>query len=69
MAENQKKKIESPIDLRDVIVFGGIALASYGSYLIFRPAAFIVAGVALFVVGYFTGGMSGDSRAPSKRAN
>jgi hypothetical protein len=69
LAENQKKKFESPIDLRDVIVFGGIALASYGSFLVYKPAAFIVAGAALFVVGYFTGGMSGDSRAPTKRAN
>lgn len=40
-------------DLRDLVVFGGIALASYGAWLIFAPAGFIVGGAALFYVGMF----------------
>lgn len=42
-------------ELRDVLVFGGIGLASYGAALIYRPAAFIGAGLALFIVGKFPG--------------
>lgn len=39
------------ISLNDVFAFGGLALVSYGTYLIFPPAAFIVAGVVLFYLG------------------
>lgn len=38
-------------DLRDVVTLAGIGLASYGAWLIFPPAAFVVAGVALFYLG------------------
>lgn len=40
-------------DLRDAIVFGGIALAGYGAWLIYPPAGFMVGGGALFWVGMF----------------
>ena len=46
---------ESLIELRDVLVFSGVSLAAYGAWLIYQPAAFVVAGVALFVLGKFPG--------------
>ena len=43
------------IELRDVLVFSGVGLAAYGAWLIYEPASFLVAGVALFVLGKFPG--------------
>lgn len=45
----------SLFELRDLLVFGGIGLAAYGADLIYQPAAYIGAGVALFIVGKFPG--------------
>ncbi len=38
-------------DLRDVLVFGGIASFSYGASLVHHPLGFIVAGLAVFWIG------------------
>ena len=38
-------------DLRDLVVFGGIALAAYGAWLIYAPCGFILAGVGLYYTG------------------
>lgn len=38
-------------DLRDALVFGGLGLAAYGAWLIFPPAAWLLAGGALFWIG------------------
>jgi len=38
-------------DIRDVLVFGGIVLFSYGASLIYQPSGFVVAGLALFWLG------------------
>jgi len=46
-----RKDIGKYFDLRDLFVFGGIALASYGAWLIYPPAAFITAGLPLFWLG------------------
>lgn len=40
-------------DLRDLVVFGGLALAGYGAWLVYAPAGFIVGGAGLFYVGLF----------------
>lgn len=39
------------IDLRDVLVFGGIACAAYGLGLIYPPAAWVFAGLTLAWLG------------------
>lgn len=39
------------IDLRDVFVFGGLAMIGNGVAAIYPPAAWIVCGVALFWLG------------------
>lgn len=38
-------------DLQDVFVFGGLVLTAAGIAAIYWPAALIVAGVVLFVLG------------------
>lgn len=43
--------IAREVDLRDVFVFGGLASAVYGVSGFSVPAAWIVAGVVLFVLG------------------
>lgn len=45
------KRLRSPVDLRDVLVFGGIACAGYGIGLIYPPAAWIFCGLAIFWLG------------------
>lgn len=44
-------KLAASIDLRDVFVFGGLAMVGYGLYLIYPPAAWIGIGGALFWMG------------------
>lgn len=43
--------IKENFDLRDAFVFGGICLVAIGVGMVFLPAAFIVAGTALFWLG------------------
>jgi hypothetical protein len=38
-------------DLTDLLVFGGLGCAAYGAWLVYQPAGFIAAGVALFWLG------------------
>lgn len=45
------KRLRSPIDLRDCLVFGGIGMVGYGLSMIFLPASFIFCGLALFWLG------------------
>lgn len=43
-------------DIRDVLVFGGLAVLCYGLYLKWGQwLAFIVCGAVLMVIGYLTG--------------
>lgn len=39
------------IDVRDVLVFGGIAAAGYGIGMVYPPAAWIFCGLAFFWLG------------------
>lgn len=41
------------LDLRDLFVFGGVALVSIGSGMVYLPAALVVAGIALLAIGVF----------------
>lgn len=43
--------LNEALDMRDVITFGGLALACYGIHQIYPPAAEIVGGGALFWLG------------------
>ena len=43
--------VQGEIELRDVFVFSGLGCAAYGAALVFPPAGWIVAGVALFWLG------------------
>lgn len=45
------KRLKSPVDMRDCLVFGGIGCASYGINMIYPPGAFIFSGLALFWLG------------------
>lgn len=45
------KRLRPDIDLRDVLVFGGIGAAGYGISMIYPPAAWIFCGLALFWLG------------------
>jgi len=38
-------------ELRDVLVFGGLAIAGYGAWQIYPPAAWLAVGVTLFWLG------------------
>jgi hypothetical protein len=40
-----------PIDMDDLLYFGGLGLVSYGAWTIYDPAGFIVAGVGLLFLG------------------
>lgn len=46
-----KPAVFAGIDSRDVMVFSGILLIAIGVYMIYSPAAFIVAGAMLFWLG------------------
>lgn len=45
------KRLRSPVDLRDLMVFGGIGMVGYGISLVHPPAAWVVVGVSLFWLG------------------
>ncbi len=45
------KRLRPDIDIRDVLVFGGIAAAGYGINMIYPPASWIFCGLALFWLG------------------
>lgn len=45
------KRLRPDVNMRDVLVFGGIASAAYGINLIYPPAAWIFCGLALFWLG------------------
>jgi len=49
------KRMNPNADLRDCLVFGGIAAAAYGIGLIYVPAAWIFAGLAAFWLGVRAG--------------
>jgi len=39
------------IDARDIIVFGGLFLMGYGTWLVYQPAAFFLVGAGLWWLG------------------
>jgi hypothetical protein len=41
------------IDSRDVLFFGGLAIAAYGVSLIYFPAAFVLVGLVLVAISIF----------------
>ena len=45
------KSLRSPLDLRDLFVFGGIAAAANGIHMIYPPAAWIFVGIMFFWLG------------------
>lgn len=45
------KVIRETVGVRDVFVFGGLALLCLGAGMVYLPAAPIVAGLALLVIG------------------
>ncbi len=46
------KKIITAIDIRDVLLFGGLAMLGYGLHLFHPWIAFSVCGVLLMAIGY-----------------
>lgn len=46
-------RLSDAIDLRDVVVFGGLAAIVYGVSLVHEPSAWIVGGSAAFGMGVF----------------
>ncbi|MDQ3275177.1 MAG: hypothetical protein M3Q39_09150 [Actinomycetota bacterium] len=40
-------------DLRDVLALVGLALLTVGAGMVYRPAAYLVPGFVLFVIGLF----------------
>lgn len=44
-------RVHEFFDLRDAFCFGGLAAATYGTAMIYEPAAWILAGVVLFWMG------------------
>jgi hypothetical protein len=49
------KRLNPDVDLRDCLVFGGVASVAYGAGMIYPPATWIVAGVAAFWLGVRAG--------------
>lgn len=45
------KQLLPNIDMRDVLVFGGIAAAGYGIGMVYPPAAWVFCGLAFFWLG------------------
>jgi hypothetical protein len=43
--------LKKAIDVRDVLVFGGISLAGYGLYMVYPALSFIVCGSFLVCLG------------------
>ena len=49
-------KIKDYLDIRDILVFGGLGMLGYGLYLKWGQwLAFIVCGAVLMAIGYLTG--------------
>ena len=49
-------KIKDYLDIRDILVFGGLGMLGYGLYLKWGQwLAFMVCGAVLMVIGYLTG--------------
>ena len=46
------KAIAAEVGLREIFVFTGIGCAVYGAALVYPPAGWITAGVALFYLGH-----------------
>ena len=44
-------KLAGAVDLRDLLAIAGLALLTYGAYLLSRPAGLIVAGAGLWYLG------------------
>ena len=51
------------IGVREVIAAAGFGLLSYGAWLVYRPAAFIVAGVILLGIALYGAVMEARSDA------
>jgi hypothetical protein len=47
------KKLLEEIELRDVLIGGGLLIFSIGVALIYRPAGVIAFGLGLYKLGYF----------------
>lgn len=47
------QRVGKSIEMRDVAVFGGLALVTVGAGMIYLPAAPLVAGLTLFYLGAF----------------
>lgn len=45
------RKVQAPLSLRDVLVFGGIGLAAYGAGLILPAYGYLFLGVTLMAIG------------------
>jgi len=45
------QKLRTGIDLRDAFAFGGLAMLGYGTHAIYPPAAWILVGGVLFLIG------------------
>lgn len=45
------KIVSAAFDLRDVFVFGGLAMVGYGLSEVYAPSAWLVVGAALFWLG------------------
>lgn len=44
-------RLESPLDIRDLFTFGGLAMVGNGTHMIYPPAAWIVVGAVLYWIG------------------
>jgi hypothetical protein len=49
------KRLLSQLDIRDILVFGGLSLLGYGLYLVEPWIAFAVCGFLLMLIGYLMG--------------
>ncbi len=45
--------IWNAVELRDLLIFGGLFLLSHGVAMVYAPAAWMVFGAGVFAVGYF----------------
>lgn len=48
--------IRNGIDVRDIFVFGGLGILTYGLYLYSPWISFVVCGILLMMIGIFWGG-------------
>ena len=45
------RTLAAVVDLRDMVVFSGLAFVFYGLVQVYPPAAWVVVGAALFLLG------------------